>query len=224
MAQVKLSQLRTRTRQRADMVRSQFVSDSELNSYINASAQELYDLLVEANLDYFTTSIEFTVSGGRGYYQPAESMVYKLRGLDFDIGGSWTPVWPYEYLERGRLQDGPVSRLTTTVKYRLIGTRIEFLPADQASGTYRMRYVPFMQVMVHDTDTFDGYNGFEEYIVVDAAMKCKDKEESSVQVLKDQKKALLMRVQAMANTRDYSAPDRIQDVRGSQNSSIVDSL
>lgn len=205
------------------MVYSQFVSDSELNGYINASAQELYDLLVEANVDYFTTSVEFTLTGARTYWQMPDSTVYKLRGLDLDLNGSWTPVWPYEMLERGRFQDAPVSRLLATVRYRAIGDRLEFLPADQAPGRYRFRYIPFMQVMVNNSDTFNGYNGFEEYIVVDSAIKCKDKEESSVQVLQGQKKKLIERIQAMANVRDYAASDRVQDVR-SGNSTVADFL
>ena len=41
-----LADLRNRARRRSDMVSSQFVSDTELLDFINASYAELYDLLM----------------------------------------------------------------------------------------------------------------------------------------------------------------------------------
>jgi len=45
--QVTLSDLITRSRQRADMVNTQFVTDSEITSYLNESLGELYDLIIQ---------------------------------------------------------------------------------------------------------------------------------------------------------------------------------
>jgi len=216
MATIQLQALRRRVRQRADMVYSQFVTDSELNDYINGSAQELYDKLVEANVDYYNATLNFTGGSGRSSYTLPSATVYKLRGLDIDLGGSWVPVYSFEYLERDRYQDTTVARLVASVKYRWMGTAIEFLPADHAAGTYRLRYVPLFVPMTRDTDTFDGHNGFEEYIVTDAAIKCKDKEESSVSVLQESKRLLTKRIEAMANVRDYGNADKVQDVRREQ--------
>jgi len=39
--------IRTAAKQRADLVASQFVTDPEWNSNINASLQELFDMLVQ---------------------------------------------------------------------------------------------------------------------------------------------------------------------------------
>lgn len=58
----------------------------------------------------------------------------------------------------------------------------------------------------------DGVNGWEEYIVVDAAMKCLQKEESDVSVLMAEKSALKQRIEAMASNRDAGKPERITDV------------
>ncbi len=62
MALVQLKDLRTRTRQRADMVYSQFVSDAELNNYLNDALKELYDLLIQANVDYYQETLNFTIA------------------------------------------------------------------------------------------------------------------------------------------------------------------
>ena len=213
MALVTLSELRTRVRERADMVYSQFVSDSELRSYINASARKLYDLLVEAGEDYYSASLTFTLATGEASYTLPANTVYKLRGLDIQEGGAWLPVGSYQQLERGHWQQNSIDRLIAKVKYRLFSDTLEFLPADQTAGTYRLRYVPFMTAMVSDSDTFNGYNGYEEYIVVDAAIKCKDKEESSTTVLEREKLELERKISAVSGERDYAAPDRVEDVR-----------
>ena len=41
-------ELRTEVRQRADMVNSDFVTDNEINRYLNESISELYDMLISA--------------------------------------------------------------------------------------------------------------------------------------------------------------------------------
>lgn len=220
MPTVTLLQLRTRARERGDMQDTNFVTDSELTSYVNESARELYDLLVEANQDYYSTVQAFTIASGSSTYS-LPSTVYKLRGVDIDLSGSWVPVDTYEQMERGRLQDAVISRLVSPVYYRPMGNTLDFLPAAQAPGSYRLRYVPFMTAMSGDSDTFDAFNGFEAYIVVDCAIKMKDKEESSVSVLMKQKEDLTKRIQAMANTRDYASAERVQDVRRRMDSASV---
>ena len=68
-----LPQLRTASRQRADMVYSQFVSEAELNSYINASYFELYDLLVQKyGNDYYMTQYSFQLVGNQERYDLPE--------------------------------------------------------------------------------------------------------------------------------------------------------
>ena len=52
-----LAELREASRQRADQENSQFISDSELNSYINQSYFELYDILVQSyGDDYYVAN------------------------------------------------------------------------------------------------------------------------------------------------------------------------
>lgn len=212
MASITLLTLRTAARERADAVNSTFVSDTELTRYINASAQELYDLLVESNKDYATTLLSFSVSSpSTSYALPSD--FYKLRGLDVSLNGSWVQVYPYDQMERGRYQDLALNRVFANVYYHLFNNTLEFLPQAYAPGSYQLRYVPFMTVMSGDSDTFNGYNGFEEYIIVDAAIKMKDKEETDTKVLEKQKADLRLRIQAMANVRDYADFDRVSDVR-----------
>ena len=64
-----LATLRNRVRQRADMENNNFVSDSEVNQYINSSYAELYDLLVAKFEDYYVADpLEFAISSGSSTY------------------------------------------------------------------------------------------------------------------------------------------------------------
>lgn len=64
--------------------------------------------------------------------------------------------------------------------------------------------------------TADGVNGWEEIIILDAAIKMLAKEESSTTVLERQKAMMMQRIQRMAADRDASMPERVSDVTGWQ--------
>jgi hypothetical protein len=215
MALVSLSNLRTRVRRRADMEHSTFISDLELNQFINDSAKELYDILVNADEDYNTIVDEFTVTEGNTEYLP--SNFYKLRGLDKKIGEEFHPMRRMSFHDRGQ-RDNYRGQRFNLVQYKLISNTVQLFPALRAQGDYRMWYVPEFAELLKDTDTFDGKNGFDEYVVVDAAIKCKEKEESDIKGLLEAKRGLLSRVTLMAQERDYSEPAMIQDVRGDYHS------
>src|ERR1022692_430127 len=104
---VALSDLRLQSRQRADKVNSGFILDSELNSYINASATELYDLLTSAyGNDYFFKEYDFNTNGSDiDYSLPSD--FYKMIGLDLYLNASrFITLKPYMWNERGMYQDG----------------------------------------------------------------------------------------------------------------------
>jgi hypothetical protein len=187
MAATTLAQFRTRVRQRADMENSNFVSDSELNGYVNKSISELYDLLVSSNSEYFLSSSSSTVAfGGSTITLPTD--FYKLRGVDFYLGGR------------------------CHVKYRLQGSTIKLIPEDNVDGQYRVWYTPLPTELSSDSDSFEGINGWEEYVVVDAAIKCLQKEESSTTDLEKAKAQLGKRVADMAAKRDSAKPKQITNV------------
>lgn len=62
------------------------------------------------------------------------------------------------------------------------------------------------------TTTVDGVSGWEEFIVVDAAMKAMGKEESDMQPLMVRKAALLQRIQDIAENRDPGSAAKTADV------------
>lgn len=210
MALRTLSWLRSRVRQIADMENSAFVTDSELTSYINDSAKKLYDILVSTNEDYNTLVLSFSITSGNTSALPSDC--YKVRGIDYQSASDWIPLRRYQFTERQNLNLNTRSS-RVDVKYRVIKDSIYILPEDRATGSYRLWYVPELADLSLDADTLDGKNGFEEYVILDAGMKCKIKEESDTKELMQARNEALNRVTTMAQERDYGGPDRIADVR-----------
>ena len=88
MAAVTLTTLRSRVRERADMVNSTFLTDTadSMDALINEAAQELHELLVlNYGEDYAVASASTsTVAGTSAYALPADFM--KLLGVDLVMG------------------------------------------------------------------------------------------------------------------------------------------
>jgi hypothetical protein len=211
---VTLAELKTRSRQRADMERSEFVSDSELTSYINASLAELHDLLIAAyNEEYVMGEYLWTATSAIEYDLPAD--FYKLRGVDLRQGsGQWATVKRFNFNKRNEQQNAFTWNMLGLpyMEYRLVGSKIRFNRTPQDSTEFRIFYYPKCPTLTLDTDSYDDVNGFAEYVVVDAAIKMLQKEESDVQVLMAQKMALKQRLEAMAQNRDANEPESVTDI------------
>ena len=99
-----------------------------------------------------------------------------------------------------------------------MGGYLRILPEDNATGTYRLWYLQSYQNLASASDAVSQWvenQGWHEYIIVDAAIKCLQKEESDVSTLLAQRAALEERIRNAATNRDAGAPERIAEVRGS---------
>jgi hypothetical protein len=178
--------LRLRARKRADQENSRFVDDAELNTYINASAKELYDILTTLYSDYFFQEYSLPTTGADTYPLPAN--FYKLLGVDEVSRGSLSP---YKFSERS-----------------------SYSPYT-GSATFKLSYIPVMTTLSNDSDTFDGINGYDEYIVVDAARKMVLKEESDTTPFERELAALNLRINESGQNRDAGKPETVRDVHAS---------
>jgi hypothetical protein len=186
---VTLATLRQKAQQRADMENSTFLSASEWNGLISDSASELYDILVTVYEDYFQSSYAFTTASGTSSY-PLPADFYKLLGLDQQAGTNQSVTCePFEFAERNHYQ-----------LYNAAGTQ------------FTLYYIPACPVLASDSDTFDGVNGWDEYIVIDAAIKAKVKEESDISELMAAKSAIMKRIEDSAPNRDAGMGGRVVDV------------
>ena len=199
-----LAELRTATRQRADMVNSQFVSDSELNSYINQSYFELYDLLIQKYGDnyYSADPVVFATDGQTMQYPLPDGALtftngrtqangyvatafYKLLGVDLQLANqyqSFVTIRPFNFSDRNRYAVLNFQSFygVTNLRYRLNDKYIWLTPIPAAGQNIQIWYAPRLTTLSDDADTCDGISGWTEYIICDAAIKCMQKEESDV--------------------------------------------
>ena len=212
---ITLEEIRLQARQRADMENSNFVQNSELTNFINNSIAELHDILSEAyGSEYFVTSSEFSLSTGTESYD-LPSDFYILKGLDIKIDNQdFISLRPFNFNERNRYSELGVWDLAgiTNVRYRIVGNSVRFTPKPDRNATARIWYVPVATKLVNDTDELEDFNAFSEYVIVDAAIKMMQKEESDVTILMAQKMGLEKRIRDRAQVRDASSPDSISDI------------
>ncbi len=233
-ADLSLQQLRLMSQQRADRVNSNFVTLPEWNSYINQSYFELYDILVGSFEDYYmAVPYTLTTTGLNSYPLPDGSSTfldadgataapfYKLLGADLglvpDANNARVTMRKFNFIDRN---DYIYPQLATSFlgvfnpRYRIVDNRIRFIPTPSANQYITLWYVPRLRQLLQETDVAHGVSGWLEYIVVDAAIKALQKEESDVSVLMAQKQALIDRIQSMAQNRDIGEPDTISNTRG----------
>jgi len=232
-----LANLITAVRRRADMVGSTFVSDAEVVDYINVAMSELHDILVTKFEDYYVKDSSESPKSG-DYTLPADNPgnlptdFYKALGVDFTTGGLTYRLKPYSFQERAIYNSpGMVAATITNTMYHIQGNKIKFIPDPTVSGTVKLYYVP--EVTRFDAGTTTAtiatiapqvVSGYEEYVVIDAAIKCLQKEESDVQVLLVQKQQQLQRIEQAAGKRDAGESYSITDVNVGTSSYLDDAI
>jgi hypothetical protein len=221
---VSLGTLRADARLRADMPSAGFCSDAEVNRYINQGYTELYDWLIASGEEYFMSSTTINTTSGTDTYALPNDF-FEIRGVDVNIGAQQVlTAHRFTFEERNRY------KLIVTgwffnepCWYQLRGTNIVFMPAPQGVYIVTVWYYPIPVAMVSDSDTIDGVNGWDEIIVLDAAIKMLQREESfdAADRLKADKAAIKDRILRRIAARDAGSPARVSDVRGSNNARSI---
>ncbi len=212
MGQVTLATLRTRIRQRSDNEHtgSLFVTDAELTQLVNTSYNELYGHLVRAGLHIAESVNAVTATGATSYSLPSD--FFSLVGV-YHVDSGYK-----RRLSRHSVRFRPGSAQTgVATSYRINNGALELYPTP-GSGSYQMVYVPQPTALVADADTVDGVLGWEEYIVVDAAIKVLQKEESDVRVLLGERERLLSRIQDEAAAEELLESWTVDNVRTTSSS------
>jgi hypothetical protein len=219
--QLTLAQLTLGAQYKADMVNSSFISAAEWTFYINQSYYELYDILTQKyGEDYFVSTPYLFNSDGvnQQFYLPVN--FYKILGVDMALNPTntpdqWITLKRFNFAERNKWNWPIVQNFygVTDVKYRIEGNTIFFVPLPQGGQTFRIWFIPRLVELVNANDIVDGVSGWTEYIMVDAAIKAKDKEESDCTILMAQKMALLDRIESAAENRDPGSPQTVSDTR-----------
>lgn len=206
----RLDDLRADVRLRAD---NQALQDSDINEFINESITDLYDMLTNAfGEQYFETETPLaTVANVATVALP--NGFYKLTGLFWNNGGYKHRLTQTQPAEAEDYIQGAGWSVYSDIRYRLQVANLRFSPAPNSVYALILKYIPAAVRLSADSDTFDGYNGWEEWVILDAAMKCLEHEgnDGDAALLAPRKARMEARIASMAE-RNQSEPGRIQDV------------
>lgn len=208
---VTLATLRTRARERADQANSTLVSDSRLNDWINEANQRLHSMVVDAlGQQYISSTSTFTtVADQSDYTLPAG--FYKLYGVDLNYNGVTRTLLPYETLERNVYRESRLTGAPFVPRYALIGTSLRLYPIPTAGLTGTILYAPEATVLSGDSDAVTYPNGWERFIVIDAAIQMVIKEESNPNDLRAERERIEQEIERTKEARDLAAPKRVVD-------------
>lgn len=205
-----LAQLRQRVRELVDIEGNRHFTDSEVNSRISSAYAKYYAKLVASGLGYAgeKTQTIFTV-GTNTYAMPTDHMS-TLR-VDYRYS---TELW--QELEEVLVQE--INRYQTTGSqafgFRLVGGNILLYPTPPSGQTYRHIYVPAPADLTTDTQTVDGVAGFEDAVVLDAAIRCLiKKEDADTSSLLRERDLVDARIQEEAEMRLLTKSRRIARTR-----------
>jgi hypothetical protein len=216
-----LSQLRTAAQQRCDRVNSTFVTSSEWASYINSSALQLYSIIVEKFGDDYSSAppLRWTTDGVTERYQLPPDF-FKLLGVDLLVTPNQPSyrltVYPFNRGQRNKYSpwNVPIAYgMLSNLHYRLDGKYLWFTPFPASGQQVQIEYVPVFTQLVNDTDVLNTgvLAGFDEYVVLDAAIKAMVKEESDASALMAQKGEVVQQIEIAAENRDAGMPVTVTD-------------
>lgn len=212
---ISLGDLRAEAQDRADMVGNTLVSIPIWNKYINKSKDALYDLLVSAyGADYYVADpldIQL-ISNQERYLLPTD--YYKTIKVEYVVD-------PYNRFPLRRFSPSssnkasrlyPMSSARFNYTYREMGNYLYFYPIPIGASTIKLWYIPLATNLVADVDELQGFNGFEEYIIIDAAMKAMRKEETDTSDHERDLARITKRLEEMAEIRNLGEAHKILDV------------
>ncbi len=207
MASVTLTTLLSRARERADMINSQFVTDAKFTDWINEANQRLHGMLVEAmGEEYVSLTSAFTTAANTSDY-PLPASFYKLYGVDLNYHGYWHSLERFERPERNVYREAH----HTMPRYALVGSNLRLYPIPSVGLTGSIIYAPEATVLVNPSDTVSYPNGWEKFVVIDAAIQALLKEESDVRGLSAERAAIVREIEVAKENRDMATPKYVTD-------------
>lgn len=208
MASVSLTTLLARVRERADMVGSSFVADAAtgLYAWVNEANQKLHGMLVEAmGEEYISSTATLTTVAGQSDYA-VPSGFFKLYGVGLPFQGDMRSLERYVRAERNNYRALNGNQIP---RYSLVGTNIRLYPAPSSVMAGEILYAPEATVLTTGADTVNYPNGWERFIVLDAAIQCLAKEESDVRALSAERAAVIKEIELAKESRDLATPMRV---------------
>lgn len=216
MTQYQRVQLKQIIRQRCDLENTTFETEVELDRHINDCAAQLHDLLIScAGSNYSTSSTTVTTAAGTTSYAIAAADFYRPIRVSITFDNYDYPLQRYE-------PEGIVIRNAQSSwgsdalpRYSVVmdsssAWSISFDPIPDSVKTVNIKYHTTAPVYVNDTDVIA--IPYVDYIVVEAAIRIKDKEDRDTTRLERERAMIQKRIEDWGATFDRAQPFRTIDV------------
>ena len=125
--------------------------------------------------------------------------------------GYYGGMWPSSYMISGNTSAtgvGSYTQGTIPVAYGL-----EILPAAPMGSVIWLRYIPTPPQLLSPSATFDGIVGYEEAVMLWAAILMRRKDDLPTEELERDLGLVLAEMRQIAKTRDRSGPPKVTNVR-----------
>lgn len=188
--------------------------DDEVTTRINEGIAELRDLVIRDNPDYYVTQATVDlVANQEAYALPSDFFRLRLvegKGTD----GRYRELAEFSFGDRGAYSLAGSSQDASALVYRVVGSYLRVLPVPTVavSAGLQLWYTPTATKLVNLSDTCDGVDGWQEYVVSYAAAQCARKEEQDSGPYEAGKAAVAGRIKALVQRRQVAQPARVRDV------------
>lgn len=215
---VNLGTIQARVLQRANLEgAASFVTNAELTDYINASLAEWWDEVRATTWGgtYARSSFSFsTASGTQAYALPLDFLSMISVDVFVTPGSPVITAVAYQEEQRNIFRNFPINfgwTYASPIYYQIQGPNVSFIPIPLGAYNVTLNYYPTAPMLNDPDDSFDSVNGWEEFVVLDAAIKClvKDGQLDMVAALKEDRERQRERIRAMASRRDQQTAEHV---------------
>ena len=206
---VLISDIITLAKQRSDMENTNFISDAEWLTYANNSYRKFYNWVTTIYEDYNVSYQDYsTIADTEEYTLPTGFLKMRLVEL---YGVTPRPLTLREWTlsEKNRLA------YTVTgypIRFAFYGNTLRLIPSPRGVYSVRVWYIPTATEITSSSQSVEVYNGFDEYIAIDMAIKALTKEKSSTTALENERDRMEKLLVDSLTGRDAGSPRFITDI------------
>lgn len=217
-----IADLITEIRSKADMENTQFISDTEITSFINSAYREAYNVLANSYEDWNLSSQLITTVANTREYAVASDFI-RLRKLmylrDYNLAterefpckrNNWSDTDLFATLDR-------IPR-----RFQLRGANIRLFPAPTSVLYYRAYYQAAPAALTSSSTAVEFEFGMDRFVVWEAVMSCLIKEKSDTREARAERDRHLTNMIVSSDPRDASEAATVQEVQYSQNLDLED--
>jgi hypothetical protein len=225
---VKLGDLMSRSLQRANLEGANtgdapFITDAELTNEINSSVAKWWDMLIGSTFagQIARAQYQFSTVANQSTYALPGDFARQISLDAFIIQappyGAWTCT-PYNEEQRNQFTLMPVlgwGVLGNPVYYQIQYPSLSLRPIPNGVFTMQLNYFPVAPRLMDREDQLDSIQGWEEYIVLDVAVKLliKDGQTDLIPLLEGRRQEEISRITAAAKNLDQGQPERMHQTR-----------